>query len=58
MFVWSLFDTYVDPILKFIAERGREAVPSVEVNRVTTLMWLFESLTQVSGGSGGMNLRE
>lgn len=41
-FLWDLFETYVDPILKHIREHCSESIPSVDMCLVTGLTRLLQ----------------
>lgn len=42
--IWKLFDTYVDPILKWVRKHGRELIPSVDNNLTATTARIMQSL--------------
>ena len=41
----DLFDTYVDPAFKFIKKKCMQTIDQVEISKVVSLCWLFQSLT-------------
>ena len=45
-----LFDTWVDMGLKFLRQKCRENIPSVNINIVTSLCFCYQALLQPSRG--------
>ena len=42
--LWQLFEDYVDQILTFVRTECREAIPSVDINLVTSFTMLLQGL--------------
>eukprot|EP00959_Pyramimonas_sp_CCMP1952_P401892 8421264-Pyramimonas_sp.AAC.1 len=48
--LWQLFEDYVDQFLTFVRTECKEAIPSVDINLVTSLTMLLQGLlTQERG---------
>lgn len=43
-YLWELFDTLVQPLLDWVRQNGREYFKSVDVNLVTTMAKIVQSL--------------
>ena len=48
--ILELFETYVDPGLEFVRRKGKENVPSVDINLVTSLTFIFQALIMPARG--------
>eukprot|EP00854_Cymbomonas_tetramitiformis_P003966 gene3966-4937_t len=49
-YVYGLFEEYIDEGIKFLRRNTREAIPSVDINLVTSTTFLFEALVQEKRG--------
>eukprot|EP00116_Pleurobrachia_bachei_P000174 sb/3460436/ len=49
-YVWNLFNSYIDPCLKYVKKNLIEAMPQVSVSKAQTVAMLFESLVFGPGG--------